>query len=94
MSTAQTTQDHEQIKRWAESRGGVPTYVKGTSGLLRIDFVKGKGSHGHEPNLEQVEWDEWFKVFDDRELVFLYDPDNDSRFFKLVSKETAEGKQH
>ena len=91
MSTAQATQNHDEIKRWAESRGGIPTYVKGTGGLIRIDFVKGKGSHGREENLEEVDWDEWFKIFDDRELVFLHDPDKSSRFFKLVSKETAQG---
>ena len=30
------------------------------------------------------------KIFDDRDLVFLHDPDKSSRFFKLVSQESAE----
>jgi hypothetical protein len=84
MATALRTRSHDEIRQWAEQRGGIPTYVKGTEGLLRIDFVKGKGSHGREESLEEVSWDDWFKVFDDRGLSFLHSEERDSRFFKLV----------
>ena len=90
MAAAKQTRDHDEIRRWTEERGGVPAIVEGTGGLLRIDFVEGKGSHGHEDSLEETEWDEWFRIFDDRDLVFLYQPEGDSRFFKLISEETAE----
>lgn len=39
-----TTTDHEEIRRWAEERGGRPASVKGTehgrekAGILRINF--------------------------------------------------------
>jgi hypothetical protein len=89
MATAQRTRDHDQIRQWAEQRGGIPAYVKGTEGLLRIDFVEGKGSHGREDKLEEVSWDDWFEVFDDRGLSFLHS-DDDSRFFKLVEAEDDE----
>jgi hypothetical protein len=85
MATAQHTRDHETIRRWAEDRNGVPTIVRGTGGLLRIDFVDGPETGGREPTLEQVEWDRWFKIFDESKLDFLYDPSPESRFFKLVS---------
>jgi hypothetical protein len=85
MATAERTQDHDRIRQWVQARGGVPTFVKGTGGMLRIDFVEGAASHGHEENLEEVSWDDWFKVFDERELSFLYSSERDSRFFKLVS---------
>lgn len=84
MSSAKRTMDHDEIRRWVESRGGIPTVVEGTGGLLRIDFVKGKGSGGREESLEEVSWDEWFRIFDDRGLEFLHDPEGESRFFKLV----------
>jgi hypothetical protein len=85
MSSARRTRDHDEIRAWAESRGGIPTFVKGTGeGLLRIDFIEGRGSGGREENLEETTWDEWFKVFDDRGLEFLFQPEGDSRFFKLV----------
>jgi hypothetical protein len=85
MSSAKRTRDHDEIRRWAESRGGIPTFVKGTGdGLLRIDFIEGKKSGGREENLDETTWDEWFEVFDDRGLEFLHVPEGESRFFKLV----------
>lgn len=85
MASAKRTRDHDTIREWTEARGGVPAIVEGTGGLLRIDFVEGKGSHGHEARLEETDWDRWFEIFDDRELDFLYQDEGDSRFFKLVS---------
>jgi hypothetical protein len=92
MASAHTTRDHEEIRRWAEERGGVPTIVKGTGGLLRIDFVEGEQSGGREPSLEELSWDEWFRIFDENGLAFLCSPEEDSKFFKIVSEETAESK--
>jgi hypothetical protein len=87
MSAAKQTQDHDLIRRWAEERGGIPTIVEGTGGLLRIDFVEGDE---REESLEETSWEKWFEIFEDRDLVFLYEPDSDSRFFKLVYPETIE----
>ena len=85
MSSARRTRDHDEIRRWAEDRGGIPTFVKGTGdGLLRIDFVEGRKSGGREENLDETTWEEWFRVFDDRGLEFLHVPEGESRFFKLV----------
>ena len=84
MSSARKTKDHDEIREWAESRGGIPTFVEGTGGLLRIDFIKGKKSGGREDSLEEVSWEKWFEVFDDRGLEFLFQPEGDSRFFKLI----------
>lgn len=86
------TRDHEEIRSWVEERGGVPTVVKGTEGLLRIDFVKGAKSGGREASLEEISWDEWFEKFDENDLVFLCSTEADSKFFKLISSETAEEK--
>ena len=86
---SQVTTDHEEIKRWAEGRGGRPAVVESTAGegeeggVLRIEFRD-------EPALEEVEWDKFFKVFDDRGLAFLYqDRTSDgkvSRFNKFVRR--------
>lgn len=91
MASAKQTRDHDFIRKWAESRGGIPTFVKGTAGLLRIDFVEGAESGGREPNLEEVEWERWFEVFDRSGISFLYSPQKESRFFKLVSRDDATG---
>jgi hypothetical protein len=84
---AKTTTDHEEIRRWVEQRGGRPARVQGTggedAGLLRIDFGE------PEENLEPIDWEEWFDTFDRSGLVFLHEDEPDSRFNKLVSRETA-----
>ena len=91
---ANSTTDHDQIREWAESRGGVPSCVKrtggrGDTGVLRIDFP-GRGS---DAKLQKVSWDEWFKKFDANDLTFLYQDKTatgrTSRFNKLVSSERS-----
>jgi hypothetical protein len=84
------TTDHETIRRWVEERGGCPARVKGTErgddpGLLRIDFPGYSG----EDTLECISWDEWLRGFDEHNLAFLYEPERNSRFNKLVSRERA-----
>ena len=94
-STAKATFDHEEIRRWAEERQGVPACVRGTGnrgdvGLLRIDFPGGRGSR---EKLQEISWDDWFQKFDERGLALLYQSQTasgrSSRFNKLVSRETA-----
>jgi hypothetical protein len=85
MASATRTRNHDEIRQWTEQRGGIPTVVKGTGGLLRIDFVRGAKSGGREASLEETSWDQWFAVFDDRKLSFLHSPEKQSKFFKLVS---------
>jgi hypothetical protein len=44
MASATTTTNHDEIRKWAEARGGRPTIVADTDdngrsgGILRIDF--------------------------------------------------------
>lgn len=89
---SKTTQDHEEIKRWAEERGGKPAVVRDTEGqgqgvgVLRINFPGYSG----DDSLEEISWDEWFKTFDEKNLSFLYQDETadgqQSRFFKLVNE--------
>lgn len=92
MTTARTTTNHGQIRRWAEQRGGRPAIVKGTQrgekpGILRIDFPGYSG----EDTLEHVAWEDWFEVFDDSRLAFVHQDETadgkPSRFNKLVSRD-------
>jgi hypothetical protein len=78
MSSAAETQDHETIRKWVEERGGRPAQVEGTGGMLRIEFDKA------EEKLNPITWDDFFKVFDERGLRFLYSPEKNNRFNKLV----------
>ncbi|MCW3065689.1 MAG: hypothetical protein JWN32_2861 [Solirubrobacterales bacterium] len=92
-SQTRTTTDHEEIRRWVEEHGGQPAIVRDTrdggGGVLRIDFPGGAG----QDRLEPVSWDEWFRVFDENDLAFLYQEQKadgeDSTFFKLVSRDSS-----
>ena len=83
MSTAARTRDEDTIREWVEERNGHPAQVKGTEGLLRIDFEDGD----EREQLEQISWEDFFAVFEDRGLSFMYDPEGESRFNKLVLAE-------
>jgi len=85
---SRTTTDHDEIRRWAEARGGRPASVRGTeaeedAGVLRILFRD-------DASLEEISWDDFFDKFEEEELAFLYqDKTSDgsqSRFFKLVNR--------
>jgi hypothetical protein len=82
---AKRTRDHETIRRWVEERGGRPAMVEGTQ-ILRIDFDDPDGSR--DEKLVPVSWDEFFRVFDERGLEFLYQEHTHdgpiSRFNKFV----------
>ena len=95
--SSKTTTNHDEIRKWAEERGGKPATVKRTEsndepGVLRIDFPVYRG----KDTLEEISWDEFFAKFDEKKLAFLYQEKTaggeESRFFKLVSRETAEHK--
>jgi hypothetical protein len=86
---SQMTRDHEEIRRWAEERGGVPATVEGTesdgeAGVLRIDFP----GQGEDAKLRHISWDEFFEKFDGAGLCFVYQEKTSdgqtSRFGKLV----------
>jgi hypothetical protein len=83
---AKRTTDHETIRRWAEERGGRPTMVEGTQ-ILRIDFDDPDGKQ--DEKLKPVSWEEFFRVFDQRHLEFLYTEQTHdgkpSRFNKFVN---------
>ena len=91
-NASHTTTNHEEIRKWIESREGKPVHVKGTGGkddpgILRIDFPGYSGAG----KLEPIPWEEWFKKFDEQKLAFVYqDKTADgqpSNFNKLVSRE-------
>jgi hypothetical protein len=91
-----TTTDHDEIRRWAEARGGRPAAVGSTGsgddpGILRIAFPGRPQSDDDE--LEEISWDEWFRAFDANGLAFVYQEQTadgeESRFNKLVSRESV-----
>jgi ferritin-like metal-binding protein YciE len=89
-----TTIDHDEIRQWAEQRGGKPACVQGTGGkgdigMLRIEFP-GK-PNAKDAKLQAISWDDFFEKFDERGLALVYQDTTSrgqkSNFNKLVSRE-------
>jgi len=89
------TVDHDEIRTWAEDRGGKPSHVvrtkraKGDAGILRLDFPGYSGAGSLEP----ISWDEWFEKFDQSKLALAYQDHTargqKSNFNKLVGRESV-----
>ncbi len=89
MSQAQKITDHDEIRRWAEERGGRPAKVEGTGqgegdGLLRFDFGD------KDDRLEEISWEEFFEIFEENDLALLEQEETKSgaksRFSKFVQR--------
>lgn len=91
-SASRTLTDHDKIRRWAEERSARPTAMRSTEGsgrvgIIRLDFPEYSG----EGSLNQISWDDWFRKFDENNLVLVVqDRLSDGRtstFNKLVSRD-------
>lgn len=60
------------------------TAGRGGPGILRIDFPGFSGDDA----LAEISWDEFFRAFDANGLAFVYQDDPESRFGKLVDRES------
>jgi hypothetical protein len=87
-----TTTDHDEIRQWAEERGGLPAAVERTGrendvGIIRIDFPGYSGGK----SLKAISWDEFFEKFDQSNLALVYQEHTAggerSNFNKLVKRE-------
>jgi len=84
-----TTTNHDVIRAWAQARGGQPAEVgdtdTGDGGVLRIEFREA------DNRLDEVDWEAFFEIFEDRNLAFLYQEKTSdgeiSRFNKFLSRE-------
>ncbi|WP_028033677.1 hypothetical protein [Chelativorans sp. J32] len=72
--------DHEEIRDWAAARAGQP--VLRTLGTSQDEPVLGFsfGQQAYQDtdqgwdeigNVEIIEWDDWFRLFDERELALV-----------------------
>jgi len=97
MSLSKTTQDHDEIRKWAETHGAQPAEVKSTHkknepGILRFCFPK--AVNRNDENLQEISWDEFFEKFDESNLELVYQEKTaageKSNFNKLVHPESEE----
>lgn len=98
---AKVTTDHDEIRKWAEARGGRPAVVRSThskagTGIIRLEFPG--APNARDEALEAISWDEFFEKFDESKLALLYQDETAegerSNFNKLIGRETAEARTH
>ena len=101
MAESKITTDHDEIRKWAEERGGRPAVVretqrKGDPGILRLAFPDAPNADDDE--LEEISWEEFFKKFDEAGLALLHQEKTadgkNSNFNKLIARETAGARKH
>ena len=96
MALSKNTKDHDEIRKWAEARGAVPSEVSSTHtsdepGILRFQFPKAKNKN--DAALQEISWDDFFEKFDESDLALVYQEKTasgqKSNFNKLVHPENA-----
>jgi hypothetical protein len=101
MPQAKVTIDHNEIRKWAEARGGHPatvrsTHTKDNAGIIRIAFPD--APNAKDEALEEISWEEFFDKFDASNLALLYQEETAggerSNFNKIIGRETAEARDH
>ena len=93
--------DHEAIRDWAASRSGFPAIIDvspagGTQPMLRLVFDQAAYQDqdraermANSGGYDLVEWDEWFKIFDEQKLALLVPKDVPGRrdsFHEIVRR--------
>lgn len=84
--TRTRTINHDEIKQWAEDRGGRPSVATSprSAGFLAIDFGEGGAV------LEQVSWDEFFRMFEENDFAFVYEAESGdgetTYFYQFVAR--------
>ncbi|HEX5431980.1 MAG TPA: hypothetical protein VFW83_08445 [Bryobacteraceae bacterium] len=89
---SEVTIDHDEIRQWAEERGGHPACVKGTGrgrgdvGMIRLDFPGFSG----EESLQPITWEKFFDAFEKNRLALVFQKQTArgqrSNFNKLVAR--------
>ncbi|MGH9518584.1 MAG: hypothetical protein ACRD2D_03005 [Terriglobales bacterium] len=79
-----TTRDHNQIQEWARRHDACPAVVSRTGGMLRFEFDPTSAGA-----LREVDWGEFFQVFDEKGLELVYDDKPGSRFHKFAYPDAA-----
>lgn len=101
MAETVTLTDHQAIRDWAAARIGAPAIVdasaeSGTQPILRLVFDQQAyedTDRAERPQnaggYELVEWDEWFRLFDEHELALVVAKDQPGRresFHEIVRR--------
>ncbi|MCT8988725.1 hypothetical protein NYR54_00230 [Chelativorans sp. SCAU2101] len=100
MANTKTLVDHDAIRDWAAARAGQPALSQPALGMGQAEPVLcfAFGQHAYLDTdegadqiggLEIIEWDDWFRIFDERQLALVVEEDVPGRredFHELVRR--------
>jgi hypothetical protein len=88
-SRSLATRDHGVIRQWAARHTAQPAIdnrdvrsADGVGSVVRFNFP---GLHRYVP----TSWDEWFTLFDEYQLIFVYEEDVADRAYELWQRRDA-----
>jgi hypothetical protein len=102
MTDTVTLTDREAIRDWAAARMGFPAIVDvspsaGTQPMLRLVFDQASYQDHDRPDrpvnaggVELVEWDDWFRIFDEQQLALVVAEDRPGvreNFHEIIRRE-------
>jgi hypothetical protein len=67
------TVDHKLIKSWAEARNARPTQLKRFENEQITDRIRMRFPDDRFPDESDLEWEEFFDIFDTNELEFVFE---------------------
>lgn len=85
-----TTTDHDTIRNWVEERGSTAAQMTGSSsdGPESLAITP---RDAEKNSVEEISWDEFFEIFEEGNLAFVYQTDRDDPseqwFCKFVDRE-------
>ena len=82
------TREHDVIRRWAERHRGEPsTGIETKSGAATLKVSDGgsvlRFNFPAAARFRPISWEEWFEIFEERGLVFVYEEDVVDRAYGL-----------
>lgn len=99
MTNKKVTTDHDEIKNWAEKHKAVPALIDDVDAGadkvgIRLDFP---GDYDEkyldEEDTHDIDWESFFKVFEEQELAFIYDnklQSDPSWGYKFIKRENMD----
>jgi len=86
MANTRTLTDHDEIRDWAAARAGQPALSESMPGMSEsqplLHFIFGQHAYqdvdqgpDRVDGLSIIEWDEWFRLFDERNLALVVNED-------------------
>lgn len=78
------TRDLSVVRAWIELHNAKPAVIKDTD-ILKIQFSDDcEFCNCCDDSIEAISWDDFCEIFEQLKMFFLYEPEEDSEFYKII----------